>query len=474
MNKIKISVIGSGLILLLAAAVMIAQPFSAGLNSSAHFMLGGILITLGIWIFKPFDLPYAVGGLFLALFALAIGGFMPESGLSSATVFSGFTHSAMWTLVPALFFGFALAKTGLGKRIAMGIIKVFKPSYPTLVLGWVIIGVVLSVLTPATTVRVAIVIPIAMQCCELCKLKKGSKGNSLIMLTAFSMALIPGAGWLTGVVWGPFIQGTAGLGPLVDFNSWFMVMFVPTLIAAALLVLGSLLILKPKEAIPPEAAGAIKNQKLGKMGAKEIITALILVVVFGFFVTASLHGISSAVLCLAAVFLFFVFGVLEPGDFNTGVNWDMIIFIAMALSLGGILNATGISVWLSGIIVPALEPIAGNPWIFMFVIMTIMFIIRFADVAIFLPTIAVIAPILPEIAQAYNISPLVWIAVFMFAGNAFFMNYQNVWAMMSKAMAGDRIWTNKHLGVYGLIYFAACLLSLLAAIPLWNSFGFFG
>jgi di/tricarboxylate transporter len=175
------------------------------LNVSAQIMLVGILITLCIWIFKPFKLPYAAGGLFLAMFALAVGGFDPGSGLTSATVFSGFTHSATWTLIPALFFGFALAKTGLGKRIAMGIIKIFKPSYMSLVFAWVIIGVVLSILTPATTVRVAIVIPIAMQCCELCKLEKGSKGSSLIMLTAFSMALIPGAGWLTGVVWGPFV-----------------------------------------------------------------------------------------------------------------------------------------------------------------------------------------------------------------------------------------------------------------------------
>jgi hypothetical protein len=152
----------------------------------------------------------------------------------------------------------------------------------------------------------------------------------------------------------------------------------------------------------------------------------------------------------------------------------MIIFIAMALSLGGILNTTGISAWLSSIVVPALSPIAGNPWLFITVIVAVMFLWRFVDVAIFLPTIAIMAPILPAIQEEYAISPLVWIAVFMFAGNAFFMNYQNIWAMMSKGMAGERIWTNKHLGLYGTLYFAACMIALTATVPLWIHNGLFG
>ncbi|MGI6119528.1 MAG: hypothetical protein ACOYIB_02985, partial [Desulfosporosinus sp.] len=46
-----------------------------------------------------------------------------------ATVFSGFTSPALWTLIPALFLGFVLAKTGLGKRIAYLGMKSTKLSY---------------------------------------------------------------------------------------------------------------------------------------------------------------------------------------------------------------------------------------------------------------------------------------------------------------------------------------------------------
>ena len=470
-KKIKATHIGSGIMVLIAIVVMAVKPFSATLNDTAQLMLGGILIALSIWIFKPFNLSYSVGAVFLAAFALAVG-------LKPATVFSGFTQSSIWTLIPALFFGLTLQKTGLGKRIALAIIKLFKPSHISLVLAWVIIGVILSLLTPSSTVRVAIMIPIAVQCCQLCKFEKGSKGNSLILLTAFGMAILPGSGWMTGVLWGPIISGMINSVPetqgLVTFGNWFSTLFIPVTITTVLLVVGSLIVLKPKDKLSKDAIDGIKNQPREKMNRHEIIAGLILVAVFIMFLTNKLHGLPDAAVCLGAVFLFFLSGVLETKDFNTGVNWDLIVFIAIALSFSAIFNETGISQWLAGIVVPALAPIAGNPYLFMFCVMVFVFLWRFFDVALFIPTIAILVPILPSIQEAYGISPLVWVFVFVMAGNSFVMAYQNMWAMMSRSIAGDRAFTHNHLGIYGVLYFASCFVALIVAIPMWTNAGLFG
>ena len=470
-QKIKASALGSGLLALIAVIIIAAKPFSANLNDTAQLMLGGIVIALGIWIFKPFNLSYSAGGLFLAFFALALG-------LKPAVVFSGFTQSAIWTLIPALFFGFTLQKTGLGKRIALAIIKLFKPSYISLVFAWVLIGVALSLLTPSSTVRVAIMLPIAVQCCELCKLEKGSKGNSLILLTAFGMAILPGSGWMSGVLWGPIISGMINSVPetqgLVTFDNWFSVLFVPVAVTTILLIAGSLLVLKPKEKLSKDAIDAIREQTVSKINRHEIIAGVILAAVFIMFLTNKLHGLPDAAVCLAAVFVFFLTGVLETKDFNTGVNWDLIVFIATALSFSAIFNETGISQWLAGIVVPAVTPIAGNPFLFMFCIMTFVFLWRFFDVALFIPTIAILVPILPSIQEASRISPLVWLFVFVMGGNSFVMAYQNMWAMMSRSISGDRAFTNKHLGIYGVLYFAACFIALIVAIPMWMNAGLFG
>ena len=466
LKKIKISHLGSAIMTLIAAVIITLRPI-ADLDGTGHVMLGGIIIALCIWIFKPFNLTYAIGGLVLALFGLLVE-------LSPTVIFSGFTQTALWTLIPAFFFGYTLQKTGLGKRVAMGVIKICRPTYLSLIFAWIPIGIILSILTPATTVRVAIMLPIAVQCCELFNLKKGSKGNSLILLTAFAMALIPGSGWLTGVIWGPFIQGQmANAGIIVTFGDWLGVLLVPVIIATFLLVAGGLLFMKPEEKLSKEAIDAVKRQPMEKTGRNEIISAAILILVFVTSLTSSLHGLSTAIICIAAMLLFFVFGVLETKDFNAAANWNLVIFIAMAFSLGPIFNATGISEWLSGIVVPALAPIAGNPWLFVFCVTIFMFVWSMVDVAMFLPTISIMAPILPRIQETYQISPLVWMAVFILAGNAFFMAYQNMWAVMSRSIAEDRAWSLKHQSIYGLLYFAACLIALVVAIPIWINAGLF-
>jgi len=446
---------------------MAVRPI-ADLDDTGHIMLGGIILALCIWIFKPFKLTYAIGGLVLALVGLFVN-------LPPTVIFSGFTQTALWTLVPAFFFGYTLQKTGLGRRIAMAVIKVCRPTYLSLIFAWIPIGIILSILTPATTVRVAIMLPIAVQCCELFNLKKGSKGNSLILLTSFAMALIPGSGWLTGVIWGPFTQGQlANAGIIITFGDWLGVLLVPVIISTILLVGGGLLLLKPEEKLSKDAIEAVKNQPMEKMSRNETISAVILILVFGMSLTSSLHGLSTSIICITAMLCFFVFGVLETKDFNSAANWNLVIFIAMAFSLGPIFNATGISDWLSGIVVPALAPIAGNPWLFVFTVITFMFIWSMVDVAMFLPTISIMAPILPRILETYQISPLVWVAIFILAGNAFFLAYQNMWAVMSRSIAEDRAWTNKHQSIYGLIYFAVCLFALVVTIPMWINAGLFG
>jgi anion transporter len=456
---------------LVAVFIIAVKPLYGNISPTAQLMLGGILIALSIWIFKPFKLSFAAGGLFLACFALALG-------LSPAVVFYGFTQSAIWTLIPALFFGYTLQKTGLGKRIALAVIRLFKPSYISLVFALVLIGVILSLLTPSSTVRVAIMIPIAVQCCELCGLQKGSKGNSLLILTAFSMAILPGSGWMSGVLWGPIISGMINSVPgtqgLVTFGNWFSVLFIPVTLTTVLLIAGSMIFLKPETKLSKDAIDEIKKQSAVKITRQEIITGIVLVTVFIMFLTNKVHGLSDAAVCLGAVFVLFTSGVLEAKDFNTGVNWDLIVFVAIALSFSAILNETGISAWLAGIVVPALAPIAGNPYLFMFCIMAFVFLWRFFDVALFIPTIAILVPILPSIQEAYHISPLVWLFVFVMAGNSFVMAYQNMWAMMSRSIAGERTFTNKHIGIYGVLYFLASFIALLAAIPLWISMGLFG
>ena len=135
----------------LAAWMWTGEPFG-GLSRQGNGMIAVTLLGLGFWIFRPGALPYFAGGAILMAGALILG-------LPMNVVTAGYTSSALWVLIPALYFGFALVKTGLGKRLCYAVLKTFEPSYMSICLSWFIIGTLLSALTPSITVRLAIVMP---------------------------------------------------------------------------------------------------------------------------------------------------------------------------------------------------------------------------------------------------------------------------------------------------------------------------
>ena len=454
--------------LAVALFVMAYRPF--GLDASAHMVLGVVIAVLGIWIFKPFGLSYSAGSVLLVSLGMAFG-------LGPEVVFSGFAQPAAWVLISALLFGYTLQKTGLGRRLALGIIRCIRPSYTSLVLAIVAVGVVLSILTPSVTVRVAIIVPIAMQCCELCGLRRGSRGGGLVVLTAFAMSMIPGSGWFTGTLWGPIISGMVNAVPpnqgLVNFDSWLSVMFLPMAVITLVLVGISLVVFRPDDTLSQEAIESIKNQQLQRISGEEALAAVVLTGAFGMMLLGGLHGLPDASITLGAVFVLFLSRILGTKDLNAGVNWDLVIFIATTLSLGSIFEVAGISPWLSELVLPAIAPLAANPWLFAYSVLGVMFVWRFVDIALFVPTMAVIVPILPAIQNAHGISPLVWVALFVMAGNSFLVPYQNMWAVLSRSLAGD--WMQEGpLCVYGVLYGLACIVALGVAVPLWISMGLFG
>ena len=48
-----------------------------------------------------------------------------------------------------------------------------------------------------------------------------------------------------------------------------------------------------------------------------------------------------------------------------------------------------------------------------------------------------LVPVLPDVATAYGISPIVWTAVFFMTGNCFFLNYTTMFALVGESVSGN-------------------------------------
>ena len=456
-----------------AAGILIAalEPMTT-LSPAGHRILAGLACGVGLWIFQPGKIPLAATTCLVLTVFLA-------AGIDQKLVFSGFISSAIWVLIPATAFGYVLTKTGLGRRLALLVLRAFRPSYLNMTIAWLLIGLILSAFTPSIVIRIAIVMPIALNCTNVLGLEKGSRGNAFILLIAWAMAIVPGSGWLTGSLWGPIFMGmyekVGALKPLLTSGSWAAAMALPMALLTVFLVAGLYLVLRPAP-LKGLTRDAFQEayRTLGPWTRDEKVATVILVLTFLLFITESLHGVAVVPICLGAFFAFYASGILVTDDIAKGIAWNLIIFLGGVLGFTGVFAATGVSAWLEQMIFPVLTPFGQNPWVFVMVVPLFMFAWRFIDIAWMIPTMAVLITLLPAIHTRFGIHPLVTSCLMIMAGNFALLAYMQPFAVMGATLAGEKSWTEGQLLRYGAVYALACLLTLAASTAYWKLAGFIG
>ena len=451
-------------------ALGIFKPFLPNLSPLGHWIIVSVLITTTIWILEPFGISLGVGGIAFMAMALILG-------VPAEDVFSGFTQSAIWTLVPALFFGVALQKTGLGTRIVYFMLRFTKVSYLSLLFVWTIIGIALSFLTPSITVRIVIITPLALECANLCGLPERSKERSLLLLTTWAMSVIPGIGWSTGTLMGPILTGifssVEGIPP-ISFADWARVSLLPAVLVTVFLFTGGYWVLRPKQKLSiSKQVFQTAYRNLPRATRQEKGTAAILTLCFILFATSSWHHIPDAAVCMTGFLLLCGTGVISRQDISTGISWDLILFVGASMGFGSVFATSGVSAWLSDNLSVLLQPVAAHPWLFVYSVLIFLFIWRLLDVALLTPTIVMIAPVIPTLGAEFGIHPLVWIPLFSMAICAFFFPYESMFCLICEAEMKSRGWLGSHRFCYACIYFIACLAALLIAVPYWESIGIF-
>lgn len=450
----------------LAIIIASARPFS-GLSAQGHGMLGVSLVCLAYWIFKTDSMPFFAGGALLLA-----GGLLFKLPLDIVT--KGYTSPAVWVLVPALFFGFALIKTGLGKRITYFVLKTFSPSYLTICISWFIIGITLSALTPSIMVRMVIVMPIAINLVEACKLEDRSKGSALICFTAWGTALFPGIGWQTGSLWGIFMMGfyPPEMKVLATPGAWFQYMAFPWLLITVLFLVLIYIFFKPAEPLELHRE-AFKDQyaALGKITRQEIICAMILISALILFSTEQISGITTTVTAMTAFAALIIVGIIKLPDISTGVNWDIINFFAIIMSMTAMFLKSGISEWFRPIIEPGIFSLAGSPLTFLLVGTVVLWIVRFVDVPQGFITFAILSPTFIPLYHKFGLHPVLVSVVCIAVGNSFFLAYDQPFIAIADSVTNSRAWSNSQVTMAGVFFAVAVIAGILVSSFYWRAMG---
>jgi len=445
------------------AAVIKLLPSIGPLDATGQSALAIVALAVVWW---------ATDVLNAGITALLALGLLMIAGVPSSVALSGYATGAFWILVPVLFFGTAMEKTGLARRISYRILLLFPPTYAGILSAFMLIGFVLTLGIPSMTVRTAIMVPIAFALVQAVGLPLPSPGAALIVLGAFEMAVLPGCAVLTGSLWGPFIAGlfaTAQL-PLTWFG-YARVMVLPTVVWCGLLIAANLVVMRPSgtTAMNREAARA-EIAKLGRIGRPELFTAVIVSTALAAWAVQPWLRVPPEAIGMVALAALFAARVLGPADIGTGIPWALALFIGGMLSVTTVMTAYRINAWLGSFIVPAVQPFVGNPFSLVLALSGAVAAVRFLDPLGFITIAAFFLPLAAFVSGA-GVSPLVLLAIILLPVHVFWFNYQNIWVTMTEGISKKSAYTDADRMKLATVFFVVTIAALWLAVAYWRLAG---
>jgi len=402
-----------------------------GLTQSAwwYFALFAAVI-LGL-ILEP--IPAAAIGLIGVAFAAVMRYVNADMTQSINWALSGFADTTVWLIFGAFVFSMGYNKTGLGRRIALLLVKWLGGR--TLGLGYAIelADLVLAPGTPSNTARSGgTIFPVIRNIPALYGSEPNSptarKIGSYIMWTAlaatcvtssmFITSLAPNAAALT------IVKNTAKLD--VNWLQWFMG-FLP--VAIVLLVLVPLLVymiyppeIKSSKEIPQWAGSELA--KMGSISRQEITMIVLVLLAIFLWITGSnslislpyfgTNFINATTVVLLGIALMLISGVVTWEEILANKSaWNVLVWFATLVTLASGLNTVGFVAWFAKL---ASAPLLGmDPIMAMALLVALFFFIHYFFASLSAHTTAVLPVVLAVGMQIKGIPVLPFALLLVYA-----------------------------------------------------------
>jgi L-tartrate/succinate antiporter len=267
---------------------------------------------------------------------------------------SGFSNTTVWLIFGAFMFALGYEKTGLGKRIALLLVK--KMGRRTLTLGYAvaIADALLAPFTPSNTARSGgTIFPVIRNLPALYDSKPNDPSSrrigSYLMWVAIATTCVTSSMFITGLA--PNLLATEMVAKTakvdISWMQWFLA-FAP--VGIVLLILVPLITywiyppeVKEGEEVPKWAAAELG--KLGKLTNKEILLGLLVLLALGLWIFGG-DFINATTAALVVISLMLVLGVVKWDDIvRNAPAWNTLAWFATLVALAEGLNRVGFVKW---------------------------------------------------------------------------------------------------------------------------------
>ena len=322
-----------------AAWVALAAPGALGPAQAQAAAV--VLVTLVLWSTGALP-PFVVGLLFFATVLIA-GLAVPD------LVFGGFGSAAVWLIVSGSVIGSAIGTSGLGKRLAAILAPHLAGSYARLLTGLTLAGMALAFVMPSSVGRAVVLVPVGMALADRAGFAKGSNGRIGIAVALTAACNMPGFAILPSNIPNMILAGAAetihGIG--FGYTEYLALHFPVLAILKAAAAVALTLLLFPAR-VGEAAAEPDTETDFTVDHAQQRRVMAILAATLALWMTDSLHGINPAWIGIAAAVILLLpkVGAVEPKSFNASIDFGVVLFVAAALALGALVNATGLGAML--------------------------------------------------------------------------------------------------------------------------------
>ena len=359
--NLKVRLYGALIPLAIGAAIALT-PVPAGLSVDAWRYFALFTTVIVALITEPIS-PAIIG--MAGVIAGAMFGLVRETPAQSAQwALSGFGNATVWLIFAGYMFTLGYTQTGLGKRIALHLVRLL--GHRTLGLGYAVAlaDLALAPFTASATARSAgTVFPVVRQIPELydsrphdgtarrlgAYLLYSALATSFVTSSMFVTALAPNTLALT------VMRQTAGV--TVTWLDWF-VGFAPVGLVLILVVPLLLYTIYPPEIRrAPEAPrwAASELQKMGAMTRKEVTLLLLVCGALALWIGA-IEYVEPAISAMLVVLLMVGFKVVSWDDvIGHAQAWNVLVWFATMVTLASGLGETKFLEWLAQSMAPTLE-----------------------------------------------------------------------------------------------------------------------
>ena len=322
-------------------ALMVPPPFGVTpLQWNTFFLFFGTIAAI-LWNRYPFTV--------VVLISLALGMILKTMTLDQAL--RGYSSSVTWIIVMAFIFARSFVKTGLGRRIALVLIRRLGSSSLRLGYAFALSDLTLAPVIPSNTARAGgIIYPIARSLVLEFDSRPGQSARRIgayLLFTAYQSNIVTSALFLTAMAANPLAAQLAmdTAGVVIDWGTWFKAASVPGFCSLFLVPALIYLTYPPEIKKTPEAGRFARRElsALGSMSRDERILAVVFVLLALTWATSSWHGTSAVAAAFLAIGLLLAGGVLTREDLSEESSaWETFLWFGGFLSIAGAVSDSGL------------------------------------------------------------------------------------------------------------------------------------